>query len=251
MEYKYTPLTQLKMKDKGSGEILGHRAVFGNLDEGGDVLIKGAFTDCLDSFLHSGFSAHSHTWTFAEAVGFPVEAYEDSKGLFVRSQFHSTQTAQDVRTIAKERMDAGKQVGFSFGYSVVNSEHVSPGEYDSKLPLYLKSEHLADGLKKARGFSSVRILKKVEIIEDSIVTAPMNRLAAATGIKAGRSGVSQLSGARLRVASALARNAALRTIYGLKGDLREESERLRNEAEWTMLELQLAQSRLERARRGF
>ena len=38
-------------------------------------------------------------------------------------------------------------------------------------------------LKKAQEFNRIRVLKSVEAIEDSIVTAPMNKRAAATGVK--------------------------------------------------------------------
>src|SRR6185369_16031625 len=113
---KFIELKSLKTSDSGPGTISGYRAVF-SVDEGGDLILPGAFKDTIPEYLNSGFTAHSHQWSFSEAVGFPLSAKEDSHGFYVVSQFHSTPDAQMVRTKAKERMDAGKQVGFSFGYA--------------------------------------------------------------------------------------------------------------------------------------
>jgi HK97 family phage prohead protease len=183
LEHKFIDLKALKVSGEGPGSIEGYRSVFGVIDEGGDITIKGAFADSADDYMHSGFSAESHIWNFKDSVGFPVEAYEDDHGWFVKSQFHTTQGAQDVRTIAQERMDAGKQVGFSFGYQVDEYEFIEPKDYKAKLPVYVKAEFLPDMLQKAQKFSRVRVLKKVSAIEDSLVTRGMNRMAAATSVK--------------------------------------------------------------------
>jgi HK97 family phage prohead protease len=183
MERKFIDLKELKVSDEGPGTIEGYRAVFGELDQGGDILVKGAFADSHAEYMHSGFSAHSHIWDFKDAVGYPVEAYEDDHGWFVKSEFHTTQGAQDVRTIARERMQAGKQVGFSFGYKTDAFQFIEQKDFAAELPKYITAERLAENMKKAQSFSRIRILKKVSAIEDSLVTAPMNKLAAATGVK--------------------------------------------------------------------
>lgn len=183
IEHKFIDLKALKVSDEGSGFIEGYRSVFGEIDEGGDIIVKGAFADSASEYMHSGFSAHSHEWNFNEAVGFPVDAREDEHGWFVKSQFHTTQNAQDVRTIARERMAAGKQVGFSFGYKTDEFQIIEQKDFKDQLPQFIKPERLAVNLKKAQQFSRIRILKKVSAIEDSLVTAPMNKLAAATGVK--------------------------------------------------------------------
>lgn len=250
MEYKFTPLSQMKMSDSGSGSIEGHRAIFSRIDDGGDVIVKGAFANSIDSYLNSGFSAHSHLWTFAESIGFPVEAREDAKGFFVKSAFHSTQTAQDVRTIAKERLKAGKTVGFSFGYGVLDSENISPGEYELKLPRFLKTDRLDQELVKAQRFSSIRILKKLEIYEDSIVTMPMNREAGATAVKGLHARRSANHPSALRLEGLRIRSHALQTLYGpsIKRKLEIEGERLSREAEHIALKLRVVESRLRSQR---
>lgn len=183
VERKFTALKDLKVSDEGPGTIEGYRSVFGVIDEGGDIVMKGAFKETLGDYLHLGFTAHSHDWSFSEAVGFPVKAYEDDHGWFVESQFHSTDDAQKIRTKAKERMAAGKQVGFSFGYAPKKYLHIEAKDYEAELPKYIKSDLLPTMLKKAQDFNRIRVLKEVEAIEDSIVTAPMNKRAAATDVK--------------------------------------------------------------------
>ncbi len=183
VERKFTALKDLKVTDEGPGTIEGYRSVFGVIDEGGDIVIKGAFAGTLSEYLHSGFTAQAHDWDFKEAVGFPVDAYEDEHGWFVRSQFHSTPDAQQIRTKAKERMDAGKQVSFSFGYAPKKYIYIEAKDFEKELPNYIKPDLLPAMLKKAQEFNRIRVLKEVEAIEDSIVTAPMNKRAAATGVK--------------------------------------------------------------------
>ncbi len=183
IERKFTPLKDLKLSDDGPGVIEGYRSVYGVIDEGGDIVLKGAFADTLDEYLHAGFTAQSHDWDFKEAVGFPVEAKEDEHGWWVKSQFHSTPDAQNIRTKAKERMDAGKQVGFSFGYAPVEYSYIDAKDYEAELPKYVKADALPAMQIKAQKFNRIRLLKKVEAIEDSIVTAPMNKRAAATAVK--------------------------------------------------------------------
>lgn len=183
IERKFIALKDLKMLDEGSGVIEGYRSIYGVIDEGGDIVIKGAFAETLSEYLLSGFTAQSHDWDFDKAVGFPVEAHEDDHGWYVKSQFHSTPDAQNVRIKAKERMDAGKTVGFSFGYAPKSFLHIEAKDYEAELPKYVKADALTATLEKAQKFNRIRILKSVEAIEDSIVTAPMNKRAMATAVK--------------------------------------------------------------------
>jgi len=183
IERKFIDLKSLKVSDEGPGTIEGYRAVFSEIDEGGDLIVKGFFADSLAEYMDAGFSAHSHEWAFKDVVGYPVEAKEDDHGFFVKSQFHSTGDAQDIRTKAKERMVAGKKVGFSFGYWVTDKVFVEAKDYKEQLALYISPDRLAANLQKAQKFDRVRILKKGNVIEDSIVTAPMNKMAGATTIK--------------------------------------------------------------------
>lgn len=183
IERKFIDLKDLTVSETGPGTIEGYRAVFGEIDEGGDLIVSGFFKDSLVEYLEAGFTTHSHDWDFDKTVGYPLEAREDDHGLFVKSEFHTTPDAQDVRQKALERKKAGKRVGFSFGYSINDKSYIEAKDYKEQLPLYVKPERLQVNLAKAQNFDRIRILKKGEIIEDAIVTAPMNKLAAATGVK--------------------------------------------------------------------
>lgn len=186
IERKFIDLASLEFdtKSEGNGDLKGYASVTGEIDEGGDVIPSGGYTGTLDEFLRSGWMAHSHDWSVAGQVGYPVEAREDETGLYVRAEFHGTPDAQAVRTKAAERMRAGKQVGLSIGYRPsVAPEYIYPDKYGTELPKYIKPARLAENLQKAQQFNKIRILPKVELREFSIVTAPMNRLSEATAIK--------------------------------------------------------------------
>lgn len=259
-ERKFIDLKDLKMSDAGNGSIEGYRSVFGEIDEGGDIVIKGAFADCLNEYLASGFSAHSHDWKFTEAVGYPVEAREDDYGWWVKSEFHSTQTAQDARTIASERKNAGKQVGFSFGYLPVEYEYIEAKDFKEKLPLYVKADRLESNLAKAQRFNRIRLLKKVDAPEDSLVLAGMNKLAAATAVKDGiqieivesKGALAEelaqtspsmwaIESAFHRAASKIAKTAKDSTVTGVTFDWRAKITELVSEYGPTLLPLILAQ----------
>lgn len=213
--HKFVELKSLKVSDKGSGTIEGYRAVR-SIDEGGDLIVAGAFADTIDEYLSSGFSAESHDWSFSNMVGFPVEAKETDRGLWVKSQFHSTPDAQNIRQKAKERMEAGKSVGFSFGYKADEYDFIDAKDYQHELPRYVNSGELGYNLAQAKKFPRIRLLKKLTIYEDSLVTAPMNRQATATGVKGYRNtaGASDLNKYRLRSRSLDLQLRAWEALYG-------------------------------------
>lgn len=187
LEYKFLNLHLCEFDTKaanGAGTISGYASVTNVIDDGGDVIVTGAYADTIKDFLSSGFVCHSHDWNVSGVVAFPVEAKEDGKGLLVKAQFHSTPDAQAVRTKADERMKAGLQVGLSIGYRPsADPLWVMSDQYASELPKYIKPELLAENLAKAQRWSRIRILPKVELREFSIVTSPMNRMAEATAVK--------------------------------------------------------------------
>lgn len=167
----------------GAGMLTGHAAITGNLDEGGDIILPGAFKESNEEFLKAGWMAHSHDWGVDGVIGYLTEAKEDDTGLYVESVFHSTPDAQAVRIKAQERLAAGKQVGLSIGYSIAESKWIDAKDYEKELPIHVKAEHLEDAKTKASKFHRIRLLSKVDNFEFSIVTAPMNRKAGAASVK--------------------------------------------------------------------
>lgn len=152
IERKVFELKELNVAD--TGEISGYAAVFGNVDEGGDVILPGAFQKAIPAFLLDGFLAWNHYWDMPVAI--PTSATEDDNGLFIRAAFHTTDDAQKARTITAERIDAKKRMGLSIGYAVEEEEYTR----------------------------DARLLKVINpLFEVSLVTVPMNRLANVTAVK--------------------------------------------------------------------
>lgn len=196
-EQKFVSLTEFKMLEEGPGGFDGYVSIFGNLDDGGDILLEGSYDQkVLDLFISEGFTAHSHDWDLKTgAIGYPMTAVADSVGLKVTHKFHGTPDAQELRQKISERIADKKVVGLSIGYKAGEPIYVSPSQYASELPKYLKKEFLAEGLEKAKNFARVRVLPKVVgLAESSIVTRAMNRVAQADNVKgAGDNDEGQLS----------------------------------------------------------
>jgi HK97 family phage prohead protease len=144
----------VKVLNDDAGEITGYASTFGNFDDVGERVVKGAFTRHLAAFVKDGFVAIGHNWGTLP-IASPAEAYEDEHGLFVRAAFHSIPAAQDARTVIRERLERNKSVKLSIGYEVLADEYTEEG----------------------------RLLKDVRLFEWSYVTVPANSQAAVTGVK--------------------------------------------------------------------
>src|SRR4051812_19760849 len=118
IERKTFNLAEFKI-DAGAGSFEGYASIFGNVDDGGDVVMPGAFTKAIPDFLRDGFLSWSHDWTMPVAM--PTMAREDTQGLYIAGEFHSTAAAQDARTIAAERVAKGLRMGLSIGYGIEDS----------------------------------------------------------------------------------------------------------------------------------
>lgn len=118
MERKSFALDAAAVDDTGT--IRGIAAAYGNVDDGGDVIVAGALSSALPDFLRSGFVSWSHDWSTPIAV--PLTATERPEGLVISAKFHSTPEAQEKRVIAQERLRAGLSMGLSIGYGDVQAE---------------------------------------------------------------------------------------------------------------------------------
>jgi uncharacterized protein len=154
MEYKFFDAPTVKMLDDGSGAVEGYASTFSNFDSVGERVVKGAFAASLPAFLSDGFVSVGHDW-HTLPIATPTDAKEDEHGLYVRASFHSTQAAQDARTVIAERLSRGKSVKLSIGYEVEEDSYVDEG----------------------------RLLKKVKLYESSYVSVPANPLAGVTAAK--------------------------------------------------------------------
>lgn len=96
----------------------------GNLDSYGDVIMPGAFSDdCLAQFVAEGFMAIGHDWE-GLPIGWPVAAAMEGRRLVADANFHSTDEAQQARTVCMERLAAGKTVSTSIGFMIDYAEGV-------------------------------------------------------------------------------------------------------------------------------
>jgi hypothetical protein len=158
LEHKSCDRADIKLLDigDGAGGFIGYGSTFGNRDRAGEIVVPGAFSKALETFMRDGFIAVGHDWA-ALPVATVKSAVEDDMGLRLEAEFHTTARAQEARQTVRERLERGKSVGLSIGYRVLDAEDTDDG----------------------------RLLKEIELHEVSLVTVPCNALAAVTGIKTG------------------------------------------------------------------
>jgi hypothetical protein len=149
LEYsKPIQIAELKASGEDEWTVEGYASTFGNVDDGEDMVMKGAFTDTLKSGPKVRFLM-SHDPRLV--LGLPKKLKEDSKGLFGSLKISKTQLGSDTHQLLLD----GAIDSFSIGYRA--------REWD-----------IVD---------EVRRLKKIELYEISLVPIPMNREAAVTNVK--------------------------------------------------------------------
>lgn len=152
-ETQYLPvgfeLKELKAVE-GGWQFSGHAAVFGNVDAQGDVILRTAFDKTLTTDRHRPL-----LWQhdMREPIGVEQSLAVDEKGLFGTWKLIDTARGTDAYKLLK----AGAVKSMSIGYIPVEAE------YDDQ------------------GF---RILKEIDLFENSVVSMPANSLATVTSVKA-------------------------------------------------------------------
>lgn len=179
---KQAQLQEYKAIDDGPGGFQAYATIFGELDDTGDIILSGAYKNTIPQFLKRGFIARSHDWS--TAIGLPVGAKEDSTGFWVDARYHSTQEAQQQRTITNERQSAGLSSFVSIGYEAASSPiFVMPQDYATEIPKYSAPGMAEQNLAKASSFPEVRILPEIHLYEISLVQVPALSSAVVTGAK--------------------------------------------------------------------
>jgi HK97 family phage prohead protease len=146
----------LEIKSLKGRKFEGYGSIFGNVDLGYDVVVKGAFKQSLTEHKNSGtlpvmFWMHQPdqvpgVWTHME---------EDSKGLYVEGELVETSLGKDVNVLLEKKAVRG----LSIGYQTVDADYKDDG---------------------------VRLLKQVKLHEVSIVSMAMNPLAQVEALKTAR-----------------------------------------------------------------
>ena len=91
----------LESSDENTGEFSGYAAVFGNLDDGNDIIEKGAFAKTIAADLDriKILALHNSSWL---PVGKPLELREDEHGLFIWGKISDTSMGRDVMTLLRD-----------------------------------------------------------------------------------------------------------------------------------------------------
>lgn len=174
-------IREVKADPRGSGTFEGYASTW-DRDQGGDTIVRGAYARTLPGFLATGVICYQHD--VAQIIGLPVSAEEDAVGLYLRVVLHSTPRAQEVRAVLTERLAAGRQpLSMSIGYWIPQGG-ASPD---------------------TRGG---RIITRIELLEVSVVTLPMNVGARIVDAKREFLGPER-SALRRRIAASLARSRSL------------------------------------------
>jgi HK97 family phage prohead protease len=153
-EHMIVPV-EWKAASGGTGELEGYASVFGNVDQGGDVVLPGAFKKTLADWSRSKQPLPliaDHELSTDGLIGSVKQAREDSTGLWVRAGFSGTDKAQDIRT----KMIEGHLRGMSFTYETVKHYMGTVAE------------------------KSVRYLQELKLFEATVTPFPMNTLALAS-----------------------------------------------------------------------
>ncbi|PWE30645.1 HK97 family phage prohead protease [Maritimibacter sp. 55A14] len=146
-----------------TAEISGYASLFGRGDQGGDVVLKGAYTHSLQRLGAQGRSVKM-LWQHdpAQPIGVWGDVREDSRGLHVKGRI-LTDVARGRDAMALVR--AGAIDGLSIGYRTVKARKDAKGQ---------------------------RLLAELELWEVSLVTFPMLP-EARVGAKSGNAGDAALA----------------------------------------------------------
>lgn len=162
-------LVELKAAPDAGPEAMtfsGYGAVFGNMDACGDVIAKGAFVQTIADFKTSGvwpamLSQHGGWDMSAESltpIGVWTEMREDGHGLYVEGRLADTPRGREMYALMK--MEPRPAInGLSIGFRAV--------EWTSR----------------SKPEEPRRTLKRLDLVELSLVTFPANGKARVTGVK--------------------------------------------------------------------
>ncbi|NBW12564.1 MAG: HK97 family phage prohead protease [Caulobacteraceae bacterium] len=183
MDYKHI---QLEWKADAQGTIEGYGAVFDNVDLGGDIVARGAFSQSLRSGRRIKM-LFNHCPD--DVIGVWDEVSEDGTGLRVKGRIVTqVQQGRDVHELAK----AGALDGLSIGYQT----------------------------KTAQDRNGVRVITEADLWEVSVVTFPMNELARIDAVKAAdlsRPELERLLTLRAGLSRSVARGLLAGGFDGIKG----------------------------------
>jgi phage head maturation protease len=120
---------ELRMEgaEASNGGLKGMALKYGVLDSYRSVFAPGSATAALPDFVANGSFLESHDADDL-AIGYIKSATDNGAGVEVEVEYHSTPAAKDARTVALERLAAGKKVGLSIGFTIGDYLEFENGE---------------------------------------------------------------------------------------------------------------------------
>lgn len=143
-------LEELKTRGEDGWSFSGYASTFGNIDEGGDVVLRGAFGNTIARRVPKLLWQHD----MSEPIGKVVALKEDARGLHGDFLISRTTRGHDAYVLLKDHAIDSMSIGYI----------PEDQEFDEK--------------------SGVRQLKSVDLLEISLVSIPMNEEARITAVKA-------------------------------------------------------------------
>jgi HK97 family phage prohead protease len=132
-------------------QVEAYASTFGNIDSDRDIVEKGSFTKTLKENNSRIKSLFNHDWN--QVIGKPIEIFEDTKGLYTKTQFVKTLKSMEIYELVKENIVNE----LSIGYDIIKSDW--------------------DKVNKANH------LRELKLYEYSFVTFAMNEQAQVTQVK--------------------------------------------------------------------
>lgn len=191
MEIKYISRPFEVKAVEETGIFTGYLSVFGNVDQGGDIVSPGAFAETLDAWKAKG-TLPPVLWQHrtGEPIGPFLEMREDSVGLWVKGQLlvDDIPRAKEARALMRAKAVNGMSIGY-----VTRDD-----SYDR--------------------VTGIRTIKKLDLYEGSIVTFPMNPSASVTDIKGAYSAMETLADVErhLREAHGLSKTESVALVSRIK-----------------------------------
>jgi len=182
--FRETPVTAAAPMEIAENRIKITGTVMGVPDRTGDVIFPGAFASkVLRVWEKEGWMDVSHDWD-GEPVGMPMKAsvVTDESGfdtLLLECQFHTTEDAQDARTLTMERIENGKKVSTSIGFMPDYGDNVKWFENGEALAKYITDSGLDESkfdMKAIKKLGYCRAIIAIrELFEISLCNVGMHR----------------------------------------------------------------------------
>jgi phage head maturation protease len=113
--------------DVTTAGLKGMALMYGRMDSYYTVFAPGSAASCLPDFVANGAMLGNHD-SDDLAIGYIKSAVDTGTGVEVEVDYHTTGDAQDARTVAIERLKAGKKVGLSIGFTIGDYVQFENGE---------------------------------------------------------------------------------------------------------------------------